>query len=223
MRAVAALFFALAPLARRAGASGSDEPPGPRRPHLVDLRARSPLYSDPEHGWEKAYVNSPLTSENSLWTEPGARAEMRIGPTTLRLDEATQLDIRRLDDDELRAHVVRGRVTRAHARASSAASATPSPRRKRASSITAAGRYRLDAEEDRGESVLTVFSGAAQVEAGRQRHRSARARRCACASDGEQLRFRTRRHHALRRLVRRARRARGARRAARPCATSRRR
>jgi len=68
------------------------------------------LYSDPQHGWEKAYVNSPLTSENSLWTEPRGRVEIRIGSTTLRLDETTQLDVRRLGDDELRVSgiVVRG-------------------------------------------------------------------------------------------------------------------
>src|SRR6185295_14892616 len=106
---------------------------------------------DAEHGWEKGYVNTPLTSENSLWTEPGARAELRIGPTTLRLDEATQLDIRRLDDEELRAHVVRGRITlriREFERGERYYLTTPQARFV----ITGPGRYRLDAEEPTGES-----------------------------------------------------------------------
>jgi hypothetical protein len=48
--------------------------------------------------WAPATVNYPVTSGESLWTEPSARAEIQIGPSELRLDEATELDVLRLDD-----------------------------------------------------------------------------------------------------------------------------
>ena len=118
---------------------------------------------DPERGWEKAYVNTPVTSENSLWTEPQSRAELRVGPTALRLDAATQLDIRRLEDDLLRAHVVRGRVSvviRAFERGERYVFSTPEGRFQ----LLATGRYRIDTDEDRGESYLSVFAGTAELE-----------------------------------------------------------
>src|SRR6185436_11567740 len=110
MRLAAALFLALATAVAAPAPAATDEPPA-RVGRVSWTSGEVAAFLDAEHGWEKGYVNTPLTSENSLWTEPGARAELRIGPTTLRLDEATQLDIRRLDDEELRAHVVRGRIS----------------------------------------------------------------------------------------------------------------
>src|SRR5258708_37671975 len=65
-------------------------------------------YQDPEIGWEEAFVNAPITSENSVWTERGARAEVQVGATALRLDQTTQLDVWRLDDDVLEPHVESG-------------------------------------------------------------------------------------------------------------------
>src|SRR5258706_9956159 len=66
------------------------------------------IYQDPEIGWEEAFVNTPITSENSVWTERGARAEVQVGASVLRLDGATQLDVWRLDDDLLDARVESG-------------------------------------------------------------------------------------------------------------------
>lgn len=166
MRVIAALVLAFLPLAASAAPAPNDEPPA-RVGRISWAQGEVAVYTDPDHGWEKGFVNSPLTSENSVWTEPGARAEVRIGPTTIRMDETTQLDVRRLDDDELRAHVVRGRITlriREFDRGERYLLSTPQARFW----ITAAGRYRLDAEETTGEATLTVFSGSAQVEAGRR-------------------------------------------------------
>src|SRR5476649_509855 len=86
-------FIALALLsfiACSAGLSEAQEPPG-RMGRLAYAEGGVSIYQDPEQGWERAYVNSPITSENSVWTEPGARAELRLGGTALRMDGATQL------------------------------------------------------------------------------------------------------------------------------------
>ena len=48
------------------------------------------VYQDPELGWDKAYVNTPITSENSVWTDRGARAEGRVGGIAVRLRRGEQ-------------------------------------------------------------------------------------------------------------------------------------
>src|SRR5436190_15055552 len=78
----------------------AQEPPT-RVGRLAFTEGSVAVYQDPDQGWEKGYVNSPLTSENSIWTDPNARAEMRVSGTAVRLDESTQLDVVKLDEDEL--------------------------------------------------------------------------------------------------------------------------
>jgi len=51
---------------------------------------------------EPALVNWPVTSNNQLTTGRNSRTEVRIGSTSLRLDEDTSIDVNELDDDSLR-------------------------------------------------------------------------------------------------------------------------
>ena len=104
MRIIAMLLAALAP----ALASAQDIPG--RVGRIAHIEGSAAVYRDPEIGWDKAWVNSPVTSENSIWTEPDSRAELRVGGTAIRINEATQLDMARLDDNELEAFVPRGTV-----------------------------------------------------------------------------------------------------------------
>src|SRR6185436_18920587 len=96
-------------LALAASAVQAQDPPG-RVGRLAYTEGSVSVYMDPELGWEPGYVNTPITSENSVWTDTEARAELRIGPMAIRLDETTQLDIAELDDGGLHAHIVRGAV-----------------------------------------------------------------------------------------------------------------
>jgi hypothetical protein len=124
------------------------------------------IYQDPELGWDKAYVNSPITSENSLWTDPGSRAEIRIGGLAVRLDETTQFDISHLDDDGIDAQIERGTVAirvRHYDRSETYRFSTPHGSFR----VVADGRYRIDVDPERDESRLTVFAGAAVLESGR--------------------------------------------------------
>src|SRR5690349_10139019 len=126
------------------------------------------LYQDPDRGWDAGYVNSPITSRNSVWTDPGARAEVVVGPMALRLDETSQLDVSLLDDAMFDATLERGAadVSIRHFHAGDTVRlSTP-----RASFLLQGqGRYRLDADPDAGQSRLSVFSGTAamETEAGR--------------------------------------------------------
>jgi hypothetical protein len=139
----------------------AQEPPT-RVGRLAYTEGSVALYQDPDLGWERAYVNSPLTSENSIWTDPGARAEMRVSGIALRLDEITQLDIGTLDENDLEAFLGQGSVAirvRHFDNSERLDFATPHAQFR----LYGNGRYRLDVDPDREETVLTVFTGSASM------------------------------------------------------------
>src|SRR5438132_6088762 len=159
MRWIALVLFGIAATAIPAAAQ---DIPG-RVGRLAYLEGSAGAYHDPQIGWEQAFVNSPITSENSVWTEPGARAELQLGGTAVRLDGATQLDISRLDDLVFDAAVVRGSVglrVRYKQRDDRYVISTPQARFL----IDTDGRYRIDVAPENDESRLTVFSGTAHLD-----------------------------------------------------------
>ena len=158
MKRLAACLFALALLPAAAA-----DPPG-RVGRLAWIEGEALAFTDPETGWEGARVNTHLTSENSVWTEPRSRAEVRAGSIALRLEETSQLDIARLDDNELHAHLARGSLAvrvRFFEKGESIFITTPDARFQ----VRGNGRFRIDADAGRGESRLTVFAGSARLEA----------------------------------------------------------
>src|SRR3954464_422299 len=143
--------------------AGAQELPG-RVGRLAYVEGNAAVYQDPEVGWDQAFMNTPLTSENSVWTEAGARADLRLAGVAVRLAETTQLDIARLDDTVLDAFVVQGGVSlrvRYLDRGQVLEFSTPHGRL----GIDAVGRYRIDVDPSRDETLLTVFSGAASLRA----------------------------------------------------------
>ena len=48
--------------------------------------------------WQAAEPNRPLTSADQVWAGKGARAELHVGSTALRMSELTSLDLLQLDD-----------------------------------------------------------------------------------------------------------------------------
>jgi hypothetical protein len=87
---------------------------------------------------------------------------MRVSGVALRLDASTQLDIAKLDDDELEAFIAQGTVAvrvRHFANDDRLDFATPHARFR----LYGNGRYRLDVDAEREETLLTVFSGTASM------------------------------------------------------------
>jgi hypothetical protein len=140
----------------------AQEPPA-RAGRLAYTEGSVSVYMDPELGWEPGYVNTPLTSENSVWTDLDSRAELRVSGIALRLDETTQLDISGLGDDYLDSTLVRGALNvrvRHHLPNGRIAFDTPNARFV----ILGDGSYRIDSDPDRGDSRLTVFNGRAALD-----------------------------------------------------------
>src|SRR5687768_9811368 len=107
MQMLSKLFLALAALL--ALAAQAQEPPG-RAGRLAHTEGSVSVYMDPDLGWEPGYLNTPLTSENSVWTDVDARAEVRVSGIAMRLDETTQLDIAEISDSRIDAMLVRGAI-----------------------------------------------------------------------------------------------------------------
>ena len=169
-------------------ASAWADPPA-RAGRLAVAEGEARVFLEADRGWEPAWANQTLTSQNSVWTEPGARAEVRIGSTALRLSAATQLDIPRLDDEAVVAHVARGSLAlrvRFFEREDSLTVTTFNARVQ----IRGNGRFRVDADPSASESRLTVFSGEARLDArgGTVQVEAGRSLRIA-GPEGEQVSF----------------------------------
>jgi hypothetical protein len=124
------------------------------------------FYQDRNEGWRPARINYPVTSENSIWTEGAARAELRFGASAVRLDDNTILDFVRVGDDRTQAFLQRGSVnirTRQYGNDGFRDSLTIETGEGRYV-IDSNGRFRLDSAQDGTESRFTVFNGRARFE-----------------------------------------------------------
>jgi len=95
-----ALMLALGPAARASEPEAETDPPG-RVGRIVDLQGNVSRYDHEEDRWSDAERNRPLTTGDRLSTAGGARVEVRIGSTVLRLGDGTEVEFVRLDDERL--------------------------------------------------------------------------------------------------------------------------
>jgi hypothetical protein len=81
------------------------DPPG-RVGRLAEVIGQVWQFNPGRGEWLAAERNLPVTTGDRLSTDPGARAEVRIGSTLLRMDSRTEVEVLRLDDErfELRLH-----------------------------------------------------------------------------------------------------------------------
>jgi hypothetical protein len=136
------------------------DPPG-RVARLADLNGQVWLYSPDSAEWVAADRNRPLTSGDRLATDPGARAELQVGSTILRLDASSELEVVELDDDTISLQLHGGSMT-ARVRNFNDAGEVDVMTEEGRFVLQRAGRYRID--RDRPASHLTVYSGEAVYE-----------------------------------------------------------
>ncbi|MBD8657476.1 FecR domain-containing protein [Oxalobacteraceae sp. CFBP 13730] len=110
-----------------------------------------------------AQLNWPITSRNLISIARGARTELRIGSTAIRLDGDSSLEVTELDDDSLRLRLHYGSVS---VRVMNA-DVVPEFELRTAQAtvrLTQPGRLRVDAERERDTSLVSVLDGEAQVD-----------------------------------------------------------
>jgi len=115
-----------------------------------------------------ALVNWPVTSNQTISTAPGARTELRVGSTAIRLDGDSALEVVQLDDEKLRLRLHYGSASIRVVNAEVAAGfelTTPQTRVL----LQQPGRLRVDAERTQDTSSIRVFDGVAVVEGNGER------------------------------------------------------
>ena len=90
-----ALSAAMLPL--WAGAAIADPPD--RVGRLSVIEGNVSIHSAGDDQWQPAGPNYPISTGDTVWVEPGSRAEIEVGGTALRLDQETEADILRLEDN----------------------------------------------------------------------------------------------------------------------------
>jgi hypothetical protein len=78
-----------------------DGAPG-RVGRLADFSGEVTLFDQEQGAWSPALRNRPLTTGDRVSTSRDARAEVRIGSTTVRLGGGSEFEVIRLDDDRMR-------------------------------------------------------------------------------------------------------------------------
>ena len=76
------------------------DPPG-RVGRVAETFGQVWLYSPDTGEWIGALRNRPVTTGDRLATDNGARVEIDLGSTTLRLDSGSELEVQRLDDNQV--------------------------------------------------------------------------------------------------------------------------
>ena len=88
-------------------AQAAADPPG-RVGRIAWMSGTVQLRNSDTGEWNTAVLNWPLTNGDALSTGPGARLEIGIGSTIVRLDSSSELSIDQIDDQRVRLFLVSG-------------------------------------------------------------------------------------------------------------------
>ncbi len=140
------------------------DPPS-RVARLNFLEGSVSLQSSGHDDWTAAAPNYPLTIGDHLWADEGARAELHIGSTAIRMGSHTALAFLNLDDHMTQVRLSDGSISitiRNLAQDESYEVDTPNC----AVSLLRPGAYRIDADPDRQVTSVTTRAGEAEITAG---------------------------------------------------------
>ncbi len=165
MVALATGCVATAPAARTDPGESYADPPA--RVGRIALLAGPVTLTDLRDGEsEAAVLNWPITSQHRLSTGRTGRAEVRIGSLAVRLDDETDIDFNRIDDEAIQIIVQRGTAAlRVRNRELLREIELLTPRERIA--LEDVGRYRVDVDRAAGVTAVTVHVGYARIRAGR--------------------------------------------------------
>ena len=115
--------------------------------------------------WAAATLNYPLNTGDYLWTDQGARAELHVGSTALRMDQTTALSVVNLNDQLAQFSLTAGALN-VHIRYLGPNENFEVDTPNVAIMLLRPGDYRINADGDNSVTALVVRSGDAEVTAG---------------------------------------------------------
>jgi hypothetical protein len=102
-----ATLLGMLALASDAARAGDDDPPG-RVGRVIESQGQSWLYDTDSNEWVELQRNRPITTGNRIAVDDGARLELRVGSTSVRLAGGSELEMRRLDDERIELFLLNG-------------------------------------------------------------------------------------------------------------------
>ena len=144
---------------------GDEGDPPARVARLSFAQGKVTFQPSGETEWSEATVNRPVTTGDRLYTDQDGRAELEVGPFSVRLAQATDVTLANLNDQLMQLGVGQGtlRVTLYELPdGNSVEIDTPNG----ALILQAAGSYRVDTAADGNSTQVTVNAGTLQISAG---------------------------------------------------------
>ena len=117
--------------------------------------------------WVPAVRNRPITTGDQVWVDDGARAEIHVGSTALRLGSQTAFQFLNLDDQMMQIRLSSGSLN-VHVRYLDDNQSLEVDAPNMAFSILRPGDYRIDAQPDAQTTLVTVRGGNGEITGGGQ-------------------------------------------------------
>jgi hypothetical protein len=112
--------------------------------------------------WSYAQLNRPLTTGDQLWVDSGARGELHVGSTALRLGQQTALSMVNIDDRNLQLKVTQGTLS-TRVRTLPAGQTIEIDTPNVAMQASSPGEFRVDVAPDGNSTTVTLRGGTATL------------------------------------------------------------
>ena len=163
--------------------AGQDDPPS-RVARLNLIQGSVSFQPAGTEDWVEASPNRPLTTGDQLWTDQGARGELHLGSTAIRVSEQTGVSFLNVSDQAVQIQVAQGtadfRILHMWENENYEID-TPNL----AFTILRPGEYRVDVAPDGTQTIITVRNGAGEVTAGGQAYEVSSGQQYAFAGTDE--------------------------------------
>jgi hypothetical protein len=154
-----------APLAQTEFAESSADDPPARVGHISYVAGPVRLTDLRDNESEAASINWPITSQHRISTGRTGRAEVRIGSLAVRIDDDSDVDFGRVDDEAVQIVVHRGSLAlRVRNRDMLRELELLTPRERIV--LDDVGRYRVDVDRAGGITAISTLNGYARIAAG---------------------------------------------------------
>lgn len=144
------------------GATAQDADPPGRVARLGFHQGTVRFSPSGDDRWYDVAPNRPLTSGDRLWTDRGARAELQVGSSAVRMDQQTRLELTQVDDGTTQLTVAQGTV-QLRVRDDLAGQRVEIDTGNLAMVIQASGDYRVDADPAAGTTRVAIAAGSAMI------------------------------------------------------------
>jgi hypothetical protein len=115
--------------------------------------------------WSQASLNFPVTTGDRIYTDRGARAELEVGSSAVRLSESTDLTVTNLSDQVMQLSLEQGTVrVSIYDFPSSNTVEVDTP--NGALTIRDRGKYRVETDPTGATTLVAVFSGSLEISNG---------------------------------------------------------